>query len=156
MATVEKIMTTPVVAVAPGDNVADAARRMRDGGVGAVLVVEGKRLRGIFTERDVVERVVAEGRDPATTAVSEVHTAEPRTVPATAHVRECVGIIREGDFRHVPVVDAEGQPVGVISTRVFLQHVVAALEGFVDRAVYREELIDGGTDPYEAIGGGYR
>jgi CBS domain-containing protein len=156
MANIDPIMTTPVVAVAPGDPVAHAARKMKDHGVGAVLVVAANQLQGIFTERDLVEQVVAVGRDPAATPVSEVQTSNPRTVTAHAPIKDCAAIIREGDFRHLPVVDDAGTPVGIISTRVFLQHMVNALEGFVDKAIYEKQLFEEGVDPYADIGGGYR
>jgi CBS domain-containing protein len=156
MASIERIMDTPVVTVGPGDTAADAARAMRSHSVGAVLVVEGGRLQGIFTERDLVDKVVGAGRDASATPVSEVQTSTPRTVTADAQVKECAAIIREGDFRHLPVVDGDGKPVGIISTRVFLQHVVHALEGFVDKAIYERQLFEEDVDPYEGIGGGYR
>lgn len=96
--------------------VADAARLMRGHRVGAILVVEGERLVGIFTERDALFRVVAEGRDPQTTPIAHVMTANPTTISADKPFARAMEIMHEGSFRHVPVVD-NGRPIGIVSSR---------------------------------------
>ena len=96
--------------------VSAAARLMKKHHVGALMVVEGDRLTGIFTERDVVFGVLAEGRDALTTHVSEVMTKNPRTVDADKAVGHALMLMYDGGFRHVPVVD-NGKPVGMISAR---------------------------------------
>jgi CBS domain-containing protein len=93
-----------------------AARLMKKHHVGALMVVDGDRLAGIFTERDVVFRVLAEGRDASTTRVSEVMTANPRTVDADKAVGHALMLMYDGGFRHVPIVD-DGKPLGMISAR---------------------------------------
>lgn len=155
MASIDQIMITDLQVASPTDTVADAARRMREAHIGAVLVMEGDALRGIFTERDLLEKVVAEGKDPASTPVSQVQTPDPATVRSGTHVKECAAVIREGGFRHLPVVDGDGRAIGIVSSRVFLQYVYDALESFVDRAEYREKLLEDGLDPYEGVGGSY-
>ena len=70
------------------------------------------------------------------------------TVPASASIRRCAELIRERGFRHLPVVDGEGRPVGILSTRDFLQFVVAELEELIDRA-RREARLEELTDPFE-------
>ena len=104
------------ITVHGGTTVAAAARLMKKHHVGALMVVEGERLTGIFTERDVVFRVLAEGRDASTTRVSEVMTANPRTVDADKAVGHALMLMYDGGFRHVPVVD-DGKPLGMISAR---------------------------------------
>ena len=97
--------------------VAAAARLMKKHHVGALMVVEGDRLTGIFTERDVVFGVLAEGRDASTTHVSDVMTASPRTVDADKTVGHALMLMYDGGFRHVPVVDNHGRPLGMLSAR---------------------------------------
>jgi CBS domain-containing protein len=104
------------ITVHGGTTVFAAARLMKKHHVGALMVVDGDRLAGIFTERDVVFRVLAEGRDASTTRVSEVMTANPRTVDADKAVGHALMLMYDGGFRHVPIVD-DGKPLGMISAR---------------------------------------
>jgi CBS domain-containing protein len=97
-------------------SVAAAARLMKERRVGAILVLEEGKLAGIFTERDAVFRVVAEGRDPAGTRIAEVMTANPRTITPDRPFGHALHLMYEGGFRHVPVVD-NGRPLGVVSSR---------------------------------------
>jgi CBS domain-containing protein len=95
--------------------VADAARKMRDRRVGAVLVIDGgAHLVGIFTGRDAVARVLAEGRDPAKTELRTVMTAAPVTLAPGKSAIDALRLMQDGGFRHVPVVD-NGQVVGIVS-----------------------------------------
>ena len=96
--------------------VAAAARLMKEQRVGAILVVRDGELAGIFTERDALYRVVAEGRDPAATRVADVMTANPRTIAPDRPFGHALHLMYEGGFRHVPVVD-NGRPLGVVSAR---------------------------------------
>ncbi|MBI1942042.1 MAG: CBS domain-containing protein [Betaproteobacteria bacterium] len=100
--------------------VADAARIMKQNRVGALLVVEGERLAGIFTERDALFRVVAEGRDPRTTHVADVMTWNPRTIAPDRPFGHALHLMYEGEFRHVPVVE-DGRPLGMVSARDALE-----------------------------------
>lgn len=104
------------VAVAPEQTVSQAARLMATQNVGAVMVVESDQLIGIFTERDVVFRVVALGHDPKEVRLRTVMTANPKTLGPTQSYGHALVLMQENGFRHVPVVD-EGRPVGVISSR---------------------------------------
>ncbi len=96
--------------------VAAAARLMKLHQIGAILVVEGGRLAGIFTERDALFRVVAEGRDPGATRISEVMTRNPRTIEADRPFGHALHLMYEGGFRHVPVVE-DTRPIGMVSAR---------------------------------------
>ena len=92
-----------------------ACQRMRDRRVGAVLVTEGdRRLVGIFTGRDAVGRVLAEGKNSATTTLAEVMSQTPDTVPPGRTAIEALRTMQDGGYRHLPVVDG-GKVVGVIS-----------------------------------------
>src|SRR5437764_8473911 len=97
-------------------SVAQAARLMKERRVGAVLVMHEGRLAGIFTERDALFRVIAEGRDPAKTQLQDVMTANPRTITPDRPFGHALHMMHEGGFRHVPVVEA-GAPPGVVSAR---------------------------------------
>ena len=96
--------------------VAAAARLMKERRVGAILVLREGKLAGIFTERDAVFRVIAEGRDPAGTRIAEVMTVNPRTITPDRPFGHALHLMYEGGFRHVPVVD-DGRPLGVVSSR---------------------------------------
>ena len=103
-----------VITVIPDCSVRDACHLMRDRRIGAVLVSEGETLHGIFTERDVMNLVVAEGKDPASTKVAEVMTRKVLAVRSDRPLEEIEAIMRQERVRHVPVVDEKGL-IGVIS-----------------------------------------
>ncbi len=107
--------------------VLEAARYMMEHNVGAVPVLRNGELIGILSERDIMNRVVAVGRTPGTTAVSEVMTANPRAVPADETIEECLFIMREFGFRHLPIVDGKDLK-GLVSLRDVLMHHAAELE----------------------------
>lgn len=102
-----------------GQTVLEVARTMVERNIGAVPVMENGRLAGIFSERDLMRRVVVEGRDPRTTRVAEVMTAEPYTVAPHQDTEECRRLMHRYGFRHVPVC-AESVVVGMISLRDIL------------------------------------
>jgi CBS domain-containing protein len=107
--------------------VLEAARYMMEHNVGAVPVLRNGELAGIFSERDIMNRVVAVGRTPGTTVVSEVMTANPRAVSADESIEECLFIMHEFGFRHLPIV--EGKEVkGLVSLRDILMRQAAEME----------------------------
>ena len=130
-----KILTAP-----PETTVSRAAELMAEWKVGAVLVVEGTRLVGIFTERDVVFRVVAKGRDPAQTLLSEVMTPDPRTIDPAKSFGYALLLMHENGFRHMPVVE-DGKPVGMVSARNALD---PDLEEFVSESQRRKHILSTG------------
>ena len=103
-----------VITVSPAASVRDACRVMKDRRIGAVLVSEGETLHGIFTERDVVNLVVAAEKDPALTKVAEVMTRKVIAVQSDRAVEDIEAIMRQERVRHVPVVDGKAL-VGMIS-----------------------------------------
>jgi CBS domain-containing protein len=102
---------------APGTTVAKAAKLMSKKNVGAVMVVADGRLVGIFTERDAVFRVVAAGLDPGTTTIGEVMTPNPVTISPDEVFGRALLVMHDGGFRHVPVVNEKGEPLGIVSSR---------------------------------------
>jgi CBS domain-containing protein len=114
-------------------SVLEAARFMMDHNVGAVPVLRNGELAGILSERDIMNRVVAVGRTPGTTAVSEVMTANPRAVAADESIEECLFIMREFGFRHLPIVDGK-ELKGLVSLRDILMRQAAEIERQTRRA----------------------
>ena len=96
--------------------VAEAAALMKRHRIGAILIVDGGQLAGIFTERDALFRVIADGRDPAATRVADVMTSNPRTIAPDRPFGHALHLMYEGEFRHVPVVE-NGRPLGMVSAR---------------------------------------
>jgi len=107
--------------------VLEAARFMMEHNIGALPVLRNGELVGIFSERDIMNRVVAAGRMPGTTKVSEVMTANPRAVSPDESVDECLFLMREFGFRHVPICDGK-ELKGLISLRDLLMRYVAQKE----------------------------
>ena len=107
----KKFLTAP-----PETTVSLAAKLMAGKNVGAILVVENDRLLGIFSERDAVFRVIAQGRDAKTTLLTEVMTAAPKTLEPGKSYGHALLLMQENGFRHVPVIE-NGRPIGIISSR---------------------------------------
>ena len=104
--------------------VRDAARNMAERHIGAVLVGKGRRLEGIFTERDVLTRVVARGLDPDSTTLDKVMTPNPETLSVRSAVAYALNKMSVGGFRHIPVVDDEQRPAFVVSVRDVVEFLV--------------------------------
>jgi CBS domain-containing protein len=115
---------------APSASVAEATRAMQKEHRGCVLVTEDgtpqSRLIGIFTERDILFRIVDRGRNPATLPLREVMTLEPECLLLGATVAHVLNQMSVGGFRHVPVVDEQGRPAFVISVRDVVELLVAS------------------------------
>jgi len=107
-------MSRDLLAVAPGDSLGDVVSRMAERNVGAVLVLDGERLAGILTERDVL-RAVAGGLDLAVPVASRM-THNPDTIESSDSVEHAAVLMIHGGFRHLPVVDGS-TPVGILSIR---------------------------------------
>jgi CBS domain-containing protein len=103
-----------VYTVARGASVAEAVREMNEKGIGALVVMEGRRPIGMFTERDVLRRVVDADKDPTMTRVSSVMTRDVVTVSPSDHVDDVMALMTARRFRHLPVV-ADDELQGMIS-----------------------------------------
>jgi CBS domain-containing protein len=112
--TVEEIMTTNPRTVNVDDTVLEAAQVMRDSDIGDVVVVEDGQVTGIVTDRDIVVRAAAEGRDADSTTVGDVATTGIQAIDPEASVDDALRTMREHDIRRLPVVK-NGRPVGIIS-----------------------------------------
>ena len=107
------------------DSVAEAARQMAYRNVGAILVLHYGELKGLFSERDLLSRVVAAGRDPDFTLVSEVMTTNVVAIDETSSVQHAAELMRQYGFRHLPVVRGN-MALGMISMRDLLPLAVEA------------------------------
>ena len=117
-------------------SVREAAGVMKQRRIGAMMVVEGGSLVGIFTERDALNRVVAEGRDAQTTTLADVMTGNPKVLSPNASFTAALEMMHEGRFRHVPVVE-DDKPIGMISVRDALG---PELESFVYEMLRQEQV----------------
>jgi len=122
----------PAVCVAKDVSVMEAIQVMADKRVGAVLVIQEGRPLGIFTERDLMLKVVLKKRDPATTKVADVMTAPVVPVAPDAELTHALGLMLEGHIRHLPVVDREGRVQGMLSMRHLVHERIERLENAVD------------------------
>ena len=134
---IRNVMEQKKVLTAPSDtSVRDAARLMAKKKVSAVMVVEDKRLVGIFTERDAVFRVIAKDRDAKLTRIADVMTTAPKTVSPDESFGYALMLMQENGFRHVPVVE-NGEPIGIVSARNALD---PELEEFESEARRRKQI----------------
>lgn len=106
-----------VVSASKSTTVLEAAQLMEARKVSAVMVVEDGRLVGLFTERDALYRVMAKGLNPASTPLEAVMTGNLTTISADRPLGHALHMMYDYGFRHVPVVDASGKPVGMVSAR---------------------------------------
>jgi CBS domain-containing protein len=115
MSTAREIMTQSVECASTEDSVVDAARKLRDLDVGALPICgEDNRLKGMITDRDIVVKCIAEGKDPSAVKVSELAEAKPATIGADDSVEEALRTMREHRVRRLPVIDGH-ELVGIVS-----------------------------------------
>ena len=115
---VREVMTSDVVTIDPDSSVLDAAKLMAAKNVGALPVIDGDgRLVGMLSERDIVRRVVALEKDPARTPVRDAMTPQPVAVKPDYTLADAIRTMLQLNIRHLPVVDEEGNLVGIISVK---------------------------------------
>ena len=115
--TIREIIAGQELLTAPASmTVAEAAKLMRQRNVGAMMVVDGDKLAGVFTERDALFRVVAAGLDVGKTPLSTVMTKNPQSIAPDRSFVQALAMMHEGRYRHLPVVE-NGRPVGMVSVR---------------------------------------
>ena len=154
MILINKLMKKDLVTSGPNETVSAVSKRMSEKKMGAILVIENGHLVSIFTERDLLNRVVALGRDPNSTLIKEVATPNPICVKESTRVKECAEILNSQNFRHIPVINDEGTAIGIISSRDFFQYMTEELERLIFRFRSSGEKIEDNFDPYEYFGAG--
>ncbi len=134
---IEVVGDKPCVTAEADATVRQVAHLMKDHHTSAVLVIEQGRLVGICTERDLVMNVIAADRDPARTKVGTIMTRNPQTLAPDKPFGHALHLMFEGGFRHVPVVDAAGRPLGLLAARDALGLEALQLDA---ELVRREEI----------------
>jgi CBS domain-containing protein len=127
---VSRLHPTAPLRLSPEQTVAQAVELMRRERVGCLLICQGERLVGIFTERDLLRRVLAPGK-PLTLAVAECMTPNPVVVNPKESIGAAVRRMEEGGYRHLPVVDNAGRPLGVLSVKRIVHYLVEHFPGTV-------------------------
>jgi CBS domain-containing protein len=115
-------LNIPFASAAPDDTVYDAAKTMKETKRGAVIVLDGEKLVGIFSERDLMTKVVVENHDPRTTKVKDVMASPVITVSEGDSIEDALKFMSKKHIRHLPLLDKEGKPVAMISIRDVLRH----------------------------------
>ncbi|WP_306602598.1 cyclic nucleotide-binding/CBS domain-containing protein [Azonexus sp.] len=135
------IAARPLITATQEMTVRAACRLMAENKIGALLIIKGAAITGIFTERDVLNKVVAPSLDPDSTPLSQVMVANPLTIRAGKPLAHALQMMAEGGFRHVPVVDDDGVPVGMVSARDALGQDMVDLENDLKRMEMLENSI---------------
>jgi len=116
-------MSSPVVSVLPTDSVFEAASRMMSHGVGAVVVESGGRPEGIVTERDLIKRVLIEGKDPKRVACREIMSRPLVTIDPDASILKAVTLMKEKEIRRIVVVKG-GRMVGIVTEKELIKNLL--------------------------------
>jgi CBS domain-containing protein len=114
MGSIRELMTTNPTTCETSSTITDVAKVMKDEDVGPVPVTEGGRLVGIVTDRDIVVRVVAEGRDPSSTTIREIVSSDLATVQPDTSLEEALNLMAQRQVRRLPVVEGD-QLVGIVA-----------------------------------------
>jgi len=116
----------PLAAVAPGDTVFHALSVMAANDVGALLVMDGEQLVGIFSERDYARKIILHGKSSKETLVREIMSDKVAYVPPNTTFDECMALMTEKHFRHLPVLTEEGAVVGMISIGDLVKETISS------------------------------
>ncbi len=137
--TAREIMTGGVECVQEDETVLDAARKMESLGVGALPICgNDQRLKGMLTDRDIVVKVLAQGKDPASTTAGELGQGKPVTIGADDSLEELVRTMAQHQVKRLPVIDGQ-QLVGVVSEADLVEHASPDQVVSVVRGVYGED-----------------
>jgi CBS domain-containing protein len=128
MAKLLRNSTRPAISVQETATVLEAVKTMVKEGIGAVVVMKGRKMSGIFSERDVLDKIVLARRDPAKTPVAAVMTARVLSIPAPGDEAAAATTMAEHHIRHLPIVDDKKKVVGVVSLRHVMEERIASLE----------------------------
>ena len=123
----------PLAVVAPGDTVFHALNVMAKHEVGAVLVLDGEQLVGIFSERDYARKIILHGKTSKETLVREIMSEKVAYVTPASTIDECMALMTEKRFRHLPVLDADGGVVGMISIGDMVKETISNQKFLIDQ-----------------------
>jgi CBS domain-containing protein len=119
---IREVMTADPRSLESGSNVMEAARLMRDEDTGIIPIVEGEKLVGTVTDRDIAIRVVAEGKDPESTTVGEIASRELVTIDPQQNLDEALRLMARHQVRRLPVVEEDGKLVGIVAQKDIALH----------------------------------
>jgi CBS domain-containing protein len=119
---ITELMTQDPRTVAAGSSIVDAARLMRDEDAGIAPIVDGDRLVGVVTDRDIAIKVVAEGKDPQSTTVDDVAATELVTIDPQQDLDEALRLMAQHQVRRLPVVEEDGKLVGILAQADVARH----------------------------------
>ena len=125
MGQIKELMTVKPRTVKAGDSIVDAAKLMKGEDTGVAPIVDGERLVGVVTDRDIVVRVVAEGRDPATTRIDEIASRNLVTIDPQQDLDEALRLMAQHQVRRLPVVEEDGRLIGVVTRDVVARYASA-------------------------------
>jgi CBS domain-containing protein len=131
MGQIRELMTVRPRTVKQGDSVVEAAKLMRGEDTGIAPIVDGERLVGVVTDRDIAIRVVAEGRDPQTTKVEEIASQNLITIDPQQQLDEALRLMAKHQVRRLPVVEEDGKLVGIVAQADVARHAGAERTGEV-------------------------
>jgi len=131
MGRIRELMTVKPRTVKTGDSIVDAAKLMRGEDAGIAPIVDGDRLVGVLTDRDIAIRVVAEGKDPGATKVEEVASHELVTLDPEQDLDEALRLMALHQVRRLPVVEQDGKLVGIVAQADVARHADARRTGEV-------------------------
>jgi CBS domain-containing protein len=123
MGRIRDLMTVLPRTVKVGDSIVDAAKLMRGEDAGIAPIVDGERLVGVVTDRDIAVRVVAAGRDPEATKVEEIFSTTLVTIDPDQELDEALRLMAEHQVRRLPVVEEDGKLVGIVAQADVARHV---------------------------------
>lgn len=125
--------TRPLAVVAPGDTVLHALTVMAHNDVGALLVLDGEQLVGIFSERDYARKIILQGKSSKETLVREIMSDKVAYVTPKATLDECMALMTEKHFRHLPVLDEDGAVVGMVSIGDLVKETISSQQFLIDQ-----------------------
>jgi len=135
MKTIRQILDSksgPLVTVSPDDAVFKALQVMAEHNVGAVLVVDGDQLLGIFSERDYARKMILFGKSSKETPIREIMTDKVLCVTPDRTVDECMALMTDRHFRHLPVLDGDRRILGVVSIGDVVKETISAQQFLID------------------------
>ncbi len=123
----------PIASVSPEQTVLRALEIMAQYDVGALLVLDGKKLAGVFSERDYARKVILQGKASKHTKVSEVMTGKVIHVTPETRIEECMAIMTEKHIRHLPILDSDGQVIGIVSIGDVVKEMISQQQFIINQ-----------------------
>ena len=132
---IREIMHTDLQSVPPTTSIYDTVKVLKKKNIGALAVMDGEKIVGMFSERDLVTKVVCEGLDTHKVPIKDVMTSPVITVSEEASFQDAYVLMNDNHIRHLPIVDQNGQPIGLVGLRDLMQGIMQEMiEDFLNEA----------------------